>query len=126
MLTLPLAGCSPSISEYQQVLDAYASNAQSMELGQWLEGAALHEATQSQELLLSLGWQQVGSSRFSETRLVASNRALSCLDVSDVSFIDAAGEPVEISRQTPRLLMEIEFSEGLPLRLQQLEQVGSC
>ena len=126
ILTLPLAGCSPAISDYQQVLDSYAQNAQSGEIAQWLEGAALHDANQSQELLSSLGWKQVGTSRFLETRFISDSRVVSCLDVSDVSFVDSAGESVELEREVPRLIMQIDFSEGSPLKLQFVEQVGTC
>jgi hypothetical protein len=126
LLTLPLAGCSPAISDYQQVLDSYAQNAQSGELAQWLEGAALHDANQSQELLSSLGWKQVGTSRFLETRLISGTRVVSCLDVSGVSFVDSAGVSVELEREAPRLLMQIEFSDTSPTKLQLVEQVGTC
>lgn len=126
LFVIPLAGCSPNVNDYQQVLDSYAKNAVSAELGRWLEGAALEDANQSQELLASLGWTQVGSSNFSQTRLMANNRVISCLDVSGVGFVDAAGLPVELDRDTPRLLMQIEFSSEPPLKLQYVEQVGSC
>jgi hypothetical protein len=126
LLTISLASCSPAISDYQRVLDSYAQNAQSGELAQWLEGAALHDANQSQELLSSLGWKQVGTSRFLETRFISDSRVVSCLDVSDVSFVDSAGESVELEREVPRLLMQIDFSEGSPLKLQFVEQVGTC
>lgn len=126
LLTIPLVGCSPNTNQYQQVLDSYAKNAESGDLGEWLEGAALYEANQSQELIESLGWTQVGNSNFSQTRLMSKNRVVSCLDVSGVSFVDSAGLPVELERSTPRLLMQIEFSAEQPLKLQYVEQVGSC
>jgi hypothetical protein len=126
LLLLPLTGCSPAISDYQQVLDSYAQNAQSGELEQWLEGAALHEANQSQELLSNLGWKQVGSSRFSETRSISDTRVVSCLDVSEIRFVDSAGELLELERAAPRLLMQIDFSANSPLKIQFVEKVGSC
>lgn len=121
-----LGGCTPAVAQYQEVLDAYSANASSLELEPWLAGSALHQANQSRQLLIDLGWQQSGRSEFTGTSVKAEFLVLSCLDVSEVSFVDSAGLEVDLERSESRLLMQIQFTKQEPLKLLSIEQVGTC
>lgn len=121
-----LGGCTPAVAQYQEVLDAYSANASSSDLEPWLAGSALHQAAESRQLLETLGWQQLGLTEFTETSVKAESLVLSCLDVSDVSFVDSAGLEVDLHRAESRLLMQIQFTKQEPLKLLSIEQVGTC
>ena len=125
-LTLFLAGCTPSIDSYQQTLDAYSESAFRGELETSLTGAALYQASQSRAVVLELGWTQVGKSRFEETRLLDSSRVSSCLDVSEVGFLDSSGVAISLERKVDRILMEIEFSKSNPPLVASMKEVGQC
>lgn len=125
-LPLLLAGCTPQVDTYQSVLDSYAATAFQGDLGASLTGAALYQASQSRAVVVELGWTQVGISQFEETRLLEADKVLSCLDISEVSFVDASGEGVLLERETERVLMEIEFSKSNPPLVAQMQEVGQC
>ena len=125
-LTLFLAGCTPSIDSYQQTLDAYSEAAFRGDLEASLTGAALHQASQSRAVVGELGWTQVGTSRFEETKLLDSNKVSSCLDVSGVSFLDSSGVAISLERSVDRILMEIEFSKSNPPLVASMKEVGQC
>jgi hypothetical protein len=125
-LTLFLAGCTPSIDSYQQTLDAYSESAFRGELETSLTGAALYQASQSRAVVFELGWTQVGKSRFEETRLLDSNKVSSCLDVSEVGFLDSSGVAISLERKVDRILMEIEFSKSNPPLVASMKEVGQC
>ena len=124
--TLLLAGCTPGIDSYQQTLDAYSEAAFRGDLEASLTGAALHQASQSRAVVGELGWTQVGTSRFEETQVLDSNKVSSCLDVSEVSFLDSSGMPISLERSADRILMEIEFSKSNPPLVASMKEVGQC
>lgn len=124
-LPLLLAGCTSEIESYQSVLDSYAATASQGDLEASLTGAALHQASQSRSVVEELGWTQVGTSQFKETRILE-EKVLSCLDVSEVSFIDAAGVAISLERDAERILMEIEFSKSNPPLVSQMKEIGQC
>lgn len=126
LLPLLLTACAPATAPYQAVLDSYASSAFQGDLQATLTGAALHDASESRRLLVELGWTQVGVSRFEQTQLASDNRAISCLDVSGVRFIDSAGSEVSLRRERDRILMEVDFTESQPPLVARMQEVGSC
>lgn len=123
---LLLTGCTPSIEPYQAALDSYADTAFRGELEASLTGAALYQASQSRGVVMELGWTQVGNSQFEETRLLEENAVLSCLDVSGVSFVDAAGASILLERDAERILMKVEFSGSNPPLVANMKKVGQC
>lgn len=123
---LLVTGCTASIDPYQAVLDSYAESAFHGELEESLKGAALHQASESRQVVLELGWTQVGISKFDKTRLLSENTVLSCLDISSVSFVDSAGVAVSLERDPERILMEIEFSKSTPPLVANMKEVGQC
>lgn len=126
LLPLLLVACTPGVGEYQETLDGYASSAFEGNLASTLQGAALHQAVQSRSLLSELGWTQVGQSRFVDTRVTQPDTVISCLDVSEVSFLDAAGNAVSLERQQDRILMELQFSKSSPPLVTNMQEVGEC
>ena len=123
---LLLTGCTSSVEIYQSALDSYAETAFRGELEGSLTGAALFQASQSRGVVAELGWTQIGKSQFEETRLMGENTVLSCLDVSGVSFVDAAGVSVLLERNVERILMEVEFSKSNPPLVSNMKEVGQC
>jgi hypothetical protein len=123
---LLLTGCVSPVEPYQQVLDRYSHTAFDGDLSLALTGAALEQASQSRALLTELGWRQLGKSRFEQTRLVDQYRVSTCLDVSGVGFVDAAGVPVALDRKHDRMLMELEFSKTNPPLVAIMKEVGRC
>jgi hypothetical protein len=123
---LLLTGCTSSVEIYQSALDSYAETAFRGELEASLTGAALFQASQSRAVVAEMGWTQVGKSQFEETRLVEETTVLSCLDVSGVSFVDAAGVAVLLERNAERILMEVEFSKSNPPLVANMKEVGQC
>lgn len=121
-----MTACTPSIDPFQSALDSYTESAFRGNLEASLTGAALHQAMESRALLNELGWTQVGRSSFQDSQLVAEARVISCLDVSEVSFLDSSGAEVEISRKSDRVLMEIEFSKSNPPLVASIREVGGC
>lgn len=126
LILLLLTGCTPSIDSYQFALDSYSETAFRGELETSLTGAALHQAAQSREVAIELGWTQVGKSQFRQTTLLGESKVLSCLDVSGVGFVDAAGVPVMLERDAERILMEVEFADLTPPLIANMKEVGQC
>lgn len=126
LLPLLLTSCASPIEPFESALNSYAAAAFQGELSSTLTGSALHEAKQSRDLLLELGWSQIGVSRFENTRLVGDRKVVSCLDVSGVSFVDSAGAAVSLARQSDRLLMQVEFSGSNPPLVSRMQEVGTC
>ncbi len=126
VLPLLLSGCASEVSQYQLVLDQYAQSASNGHLQTTLTGSALRQAMESQKLLVELGWQQLGSSSFTETRISGANQVVSCLDVSSVQFFDSQGEEVTIDRPIQKLLMQVDFTPSTPKLISQIQEVGRC
>lgn len=121
LLLLLLTGCTGSTQSAESVLNSYAlAAANKADLTQYLSGAALDSAQQSQDLLAELGLVGYGSSHFSMTKPIGSNRYQSCLDVSATSFRDASGVELELDR-IERQLVEVEFVAG---KVSNLELLG--
>ena len=125
LMPLMLTACTPNLVSYQASLDSYAKSAFDGDLNTSLTGAALHQASESRALLTELGWTQLGVSRFEQTKDSGPNKVLSCLDVSDVRFVDASGSAIQIER-SDRILMEIEFSNSNPPLIANMEEAGLC
>lgn len=126
LLPLILTACAPSLNAYQTSLDSYAKSAFEGDLSTSLTGAALHQASESRAVLTELGWTQLGVSRFEQTKDSGPSKVLSCLDVSDVRFVDASGSAIQIERSSDRILMEIEFSNSNPPLIANMEEAGLC
>lgn len=126
LLPLLLAGCAPQVDAYQSVLDSYAATAFQGDLASSLTGAALYQAAQSRSVARELGWTQIGTTRFKETKILQDEKVLSCLDVSEVSFVDAAGVAISLERDAERILMEIEFSKSNPPLVASMKEIGQC
>lgn len=110
---LALAGCTGQAQQAQTLLNEYAAAAASgQDLTPYLTSEALSSAQESQLLVEELGLSSFGTSRFTETKALSSGEYQSCLDVSQIRFLDANSEPFELERQA-RQWVFVEIRDGL-------------
>jgi hypothetical protein len=115
---LTLAGCSGQEQQAQTLLNEYAAAAASgQDLTSYLTSEALSSAQESQLLIEELGLSSFGRGRFSETKALSSGKFQSCLDVSEIRFLDANAEPFELERMA-RQWVFVEIHDDLISDLQ--------
>ncbi|MEY4990781.1 MAG: hypothetical protein RIS08_1007 [Actinomycetota bacterium] len=125
LLVLLLSGCSGSAES--KLIDSYLADSAAGKQSHALTGRALIAQQRALALVSALGWSQSGSAKYSDLEVIEGGVVRFCLDVSEVGFMDAAGNQVELSRPVEKLLMSSKFvSVGQELRIENLEEVGRC
>lgn len=125
LLLLLLTGCSGSSEA--KLIDSYlADSAAGME-SKVLTGRALSAQQQALALVAELGWSQSGLAKYSNLRVMEGGVLLFCLDVSNVGFVDSAGNQVKLTRPIEQLLMRARIqSLGHEQKIENIEEAGSC
>lgn len=125
VIVILLSGCS--VTAEAKLIDTYIADSAAGTQSKVLTGRALIAQQQALALVAELGWSQSGAARYSDLRVIGGETVVFCLDVSNVGFVDATGNPVELSRPIERLLMRAELkSLGQQMMIENLEEAGSC
>lgn len=130
-LPLALSACSSSIPAEELLVDylEISDSGKTEQFSEVLSGSALSSALEANQIMSDLGLSQVGETRFYRFESTEANQYQFCLDVSETSLRDLAGQdrtPIQRPTQVPMLMKVQNFPNGPRISELDVRRFAKC